>query len=99
MRSTFSLVVCYSRANEEFDRQIRAREKVLRRLLGVGSTHTAFMRSEKTWFVYRRQECLVEAAHYLGGSAAPVANGSCVTNRNAEHLAALAKLERYFRMG
>jgi uncharacterized protein YecT (DUF1311 family) len=57
------------------------------------------MRSEKTWFVYRRQECLVEAAHYLGGSAEPVAYGSCVANRNAEHLAALAELERYFRMG
>ena len=97
-RSTYSLVVCYSRANERFDRQIKAREKIISRLFVVDQTRADFMRSEQTWFVYRRQECRVEAAHYLGGSAEPVAYGWCVATRNGEHLAALAELERYFRM-
>lgn len=92
------------------DRKIKAQERALLRLIGSGTTRApllrnrpeptrvAFLRSERSWFSYRREVCVVEAAKYSGGSEQPNVFLSCEVERNAEHMALLLELDNYFNM-
>ena len=101
---------CLSRAVAKSDREIKARERIIARLIVSGSdralflrakpepTRVAFLRSERFWFGYRRKICIIEAATFSGGSEQPNVFLTCQVERNAEHLALLRELANYYSM-
>jgi uncharacterized protein YecT (DUF1311 family) len=56
-----------------------------------------FLAAEKAWLAYREASCTTVADVYRGGSAQPLAYGTCVGSRNVQHLSELASFERLLR--
>jgi uncharacterized protein YecT (DUF1311 family) len=104
--------LCLSRAVLRYDTEIKAQENAVARLIFPRSTtsglslrtkpeptRAAFLRSERSWFRYRRKVCIVEAAKYSGGSEQPNIFLGCELRRDVEHLTLLWELNEYFSMG
>jgi uncharacterized protein YecT (DUF1311 family) len=89
--STLALEGCAEKDILASDRQINVKARVIFFKL-VPRERAGFVRGEREWLAYRRDNCAAESSKYAGGTLAALVDAQCQAARNTTHLGDLSEL-------
>jgi uncharacterized protein YecT (DUF1311 family) len=95
--STLDMEGCAEQSTLRTDKGINAQVATIFTLL-IPSARPGFVRSERSWRVYRNSSCEAESSKYAGGTAAVVEYGYCVADLNRGHLHDLVQFRKFLQV-
>jgi uncharacterized protein YecT (DUF1311 family) len=97
-QTTFAIDQCAGAEYRRVDALLNAEYRRVAAAVGPAN-RPALAAAERAWIAFRDRDCALAAAHYRGGTLAPVAQTMCVVDRETTRLQELKAMLADFTQG